>query len=244
MKIHLLSDLHNEFDVYQPTQLDADVVVLAGDIDVKQRAIAWAKTKFSCPVLYIPGNHEFYRGQLGNTLQKLRALQDEQVRVLDCDEIVLHGVRFLGATGWADYKALGDPTTAARAAQSSMTDFKQIRTASYQRVRPSDFADLALKAYAWLDEKLKSPFSGPTVVITHHAPSMRSHDGNPHAGNALDAAYANSWESLLHPPVCAWLHGHIHTAVDYEINNVRVVANPRGYPAEQTGFDPLLLIEV
>lgn len=244
MKIHLLSDLHNEFDVYDPAQLDADVVVLAGDIDVKQRAIAWAKQRFKCPVLYVPGNHEFYRGQLGNTLQKLRALQDGQVHVLDCDEIVLGGVRFLGATGWADYKALGAPATAARVAQSSMTDFKQIRTSSYQRVRPSDFADLALTAYAWLEEKLTTPFAGPTVVITHNAPSLRSLEGNPHAGGPLDAAYANNWESLLRSPVTLWLHGHIHTAVDYEINNVRVMANPRGYPAEETGFNPLLLIEV
>lgn len=244
MKIHLLSDLHNEFDVYQPTQLDADVVVLAGDIDVKQRAIAWAKENFTCPVLYIPGNHEFYRGQLGNTLQKLRALQDDQVRVLDCNEVVLNGVRFLGATGWADYKALGDPATAARVAQSSMTDFKQIRTASYQRVRPNDFANLAFNTHAWLEEKLQSPFSGPTVVITHHAPSLRSLEGNSHVGGPLDAAYANNWETLLQPAVCAWLHGHIHTAVDYEVNSVRVIANPRGYPGEDTGFNPELLIEL
>lgn len=244
MKIHLLSDLHNEFDVYQPPQLDADVVVLAGDIDVKQRAIAWAKENFTCPVLYIPGNHEFYRGQLGNTLQKLRALQDDQVRVLDCNEVVLNGVRFLGTTGWADYKALGDPATAARVAQSSMTDFKQIRTASYQRVRPNEFANLAFEAHAWLEKKLKSPFSGPTIVITHHAPSLRSLEGNPHAGGPLDAAYANDWETLLQPAVCAWLHGHIHTAVDYEVNGVRVIANPRGYPGEDTGFNPELLIEL
>lgn len=244
MKINLLSDLHNEFEVYEPAKLDADVVVLAGDIDVKQRAIAWARQHFKCPVLYVPGNHEFYRGQLGNTLQKLRALQGDIVHVLDCDEIVLDGVRFLGATGWTDYKALGDPATAARAAQNSMTDFKQIRTANYHRVRPNDFADLAFAAYAWLEEKLSSHFAGPTVVITHHAPSTRSLEGNPHAGSPLDAAYANDWNSLLRPPVTIWLHGHIHTAVDYQINDVRVVANPRGYPSEKTGFDPQLLIEV
>ncbi|KXG14937.1 cyclic 3',5'-adenosine monophosphate phosphodiesterase [Pseudomonas aeruginosa] len=244
MKLHLLSDLHNEFDVYQPEQLDADVVVLAGDIDVKQRAIAWAKAKFSCPVIYVPGNHEYYRGQLGNTLQKLRSLQDNQVHVLDCNEVVLDGVRFLGATGWTDYKALGDPAAAARIAQGSMADFKQIRTGSYQRVRPSDFANLALMAYAWLEEKLSTHFAGPTVVVTHHAPSMRSLEGNPHAGSALDAAFANSWDTLLQRSATVWLHGHVHNAVRYEANGVRVIANPRGYPGEATGFDPRLLIEL
>jgi len=244
MKLHLLSDLHNEFDVYRPEQLDADVVVLAGDIDVKQRAIAWAKERFSCPVIYVPGNHEYYRGQLGNTLQKLRALQDNQVHVLDCDEVVLDGVRFLGATGWADYKALGDPATAAREAQNSMTDYKQIRTASYQRARPSDFADLALQTYAWLEERLSVPFDGQTVVITHNAPSLKSLEGHPLAGGALDASFANQWGALVRTPASLWIHGHIHMAKDYYENGVRIVCNPRGYPGEATGFDPKLLIEI
>lgn len=34
MRIHLLSDLHNEFDTYIPSVVDADIVILAGDIDV------------------------------------------------------------------------------------------------------------------------------------------------------------------------------------------------------------------
>lgn len=51
MRIHLLSDLHNEFRVFTPQALDADVVILAGDIDVKTRGVAWAKQTFSGPVL-------------------------------------------------------------------------------------------------------------------------------------------------------------------------------------------------
>lgn len=244
MKIHLLSDLHNEFRTYQPRNLDADVIVLAGDIDLKQRAAAWAKEHFKVPVLYVPGNHEFYKGQLVNSLVKLRALEDDQFRVLDCDETVISGVRFLGATAWTDYKAYGDPAEAARVARGHMNDFSQIRTPRYQQVRPSDFANLAIEAHAWLSKKLAEPFSGPTVVITHHAPSLLSLRDDSHRRGPLDAAYANSWEDLLRPPVSLWLHGHIHTAADYEINGVRVVCNPRGYPGEHTRFDPELLINL
>lgn len=61
MRIHLLSDLHNEFDLFEPEVRDADVVILAGDINVKTRGVEWAKNTFTCPVLYVPGNHEFYR---------------------------------------------------------------------------------------------------------------------------------------------------------------------------------------
>lgn len=51
MRIHLLSDLHNEFDLFEPEVRDADVVILAGDINVKTRGVEWAKNTFTCPVL-------------------------------------------------------------------------------------------------------------------------------------------------------------------------------------------------
>ena len=33
MKILILSDLHNEFTIFKPVKTEADVIVLAGDID-------------------------------------------------------------------------------------------------------------------------------------------------------------------------------------------------------------------
>ena len=37
MKLHILSDLHSEFAGFTPPEIDADVVVLAGDIGVGRR---------------------------------------------------------------------------------------------------------------------------------------------------------------------------------------------------------------
>lgn len=120
MRIHLLSDLHNEFDPFTPEPLDCDVVILAGDIDLKARGVEWAKQSFSGPVLYVPGNHEFYGGHLAHTLEKLRAAQDDRVRVLDRDEVILAGVRFLGAIMWTDFAATGNPHIAAFSAQNAL----------------------------------------------------------------------------------------------------------------------------
>lgn len=71
MRIHVLSDLHNEIDSFVPRVHDADVVILAGDIDVKARGVEWARSAFTCPVLYVPGNHELYSGHLTRTLMKM-----------------------------------------------------------------------------------------------------------------------------------------------------------------------------
>lgn len=245
MRIHLLSDLHNEFNPFAPEPLDCDVVILAGDIDVKARAVEWAKKSFSGPVLYVPGNHEFYGGHLTHTLQKLRAAQDDRVRVLDRDEVILAGVRFLGATMWTDFAATGNPPMACISAQNALNDFRQIRTESYRRILPVDLVAQSVQTKDWLRMKLSEPFDGPTVVITHHAPTLRSLQDSPHAGTHMDAAYANRWEGLMGSKQMAlWVHGHSHTAVDYDVAGTRVVCNPRGYPGEETGFRPDLIIDL
>lgn len=247
MRVHLLSDLHNEFDTYIPRGVDADVVILAGDIDVKTRGISWAMRAFPCPVLYVPGNHEYYGGHLLGTLAKMRgSCAASHVQVRDRDAVEIGGVRFLGATAWTDFSATGNTPLASITAQSSMNDYRLIRTGeNYRRIKPSDLAAEAHRTREWLLSKLAEPFSGPTVVITHHAPLLRSLAGSPYAGGHLDAAYANDWIDLLgEDRVALWVHGHSHTSVDYHEAGTRIVCNPRGYPGECTGFDPHLIINL
>ncbi len=245
MRIHPLSDLHNEFNPFTPEVTDADVVILAGDIDLGTRGIEWARKTFDCPVLYVPGNHEFYRGHLTETLESMRAAGDERVHVLDRDEVVIGGVRFLGATMWTDFAATGNPPMAALSAQQALNDFRQIRTESYRRICPADLIKQAEMTRTWLRSKLAESYGGPTVVITHHAPTLRSLEESPHAGGLLDAAFANAWEYLMGADrVALWVHGHTHTSVDFEMAGTRVVSNQRGYPGEESGFQPSLVIDL
>lgn len=248
MRIHLLSDVHNEFGrPYEPQVLDADVTVLAGDIDVKGRGVPWAEKTFSGCVLYIPGNHEFYGGNLQRTLAKMRAAGNTRVKVLDRDEVVIDGVRFLGAIGWTDFKATGNQPLAAWDARMKMNDYKKIRhKESFSRWTPEASRDEALNTFYWLREKLAEPFAGKTVVITHHAPSPLSIEGHPDAGSHLDASYVNRWEdAFFGEGLDLWLHGHTHHPVDYTVMGTRVVSNPRGYPFQALpGFNPELILVI
>ncbi len=84
MKIAIYSDLHNEFSEFEPPQLDVDLVVLAGDISVRGKGVTWANAKFDCPVIYVPGNHEYYKGgHLDRTLDKMKMAAEEHVHVLE-----------------------------------------------------------------------------------------------------------------------------------------------------------------
>ncbi|MFI8384924.1 metallophosphoesterase family protein [Pseudomonas sp. NPDC079086] len=247
MRIHLLSDLHNEHDAYKPQYHDADIVILAGDIDVKARGVEWAKKAFQCPVLYVLGNNEYYGGHMPSTLEKMRSAGlGSHVQVLERDAVIISGTRFLGATMWTDFSATGNKPLASITAQSMMNYYRQIRAGEhYRRIKPGDFADKALKTRSWLQSKLAEPFPGQTVVITHHAPLMRSLAENPHSGGHLDAAYANEWIDLMGGDrVALWVHGHSHTTVDYHEAGTRIVCNPRGYPGERTGFNPQLIINL
>jgi Icc-related predicted phosphoesterase len=236
MKIRVLSDLHLEFSPRHPPlmlpEVDADVVVLAGDIDNGTRAIDWAERTFpDTPVLYVPGNHEYYDGEIGEVRAALRAraAQSPNVRVLDNDELVLDGVRFLGSTLWTDFELFGRENMRAAIEDSLrfVVDFRAIRHGPSGRLTPEHTLAFHRAARAFLQERLTAVFPGPTVVITHHAP----HPGSVHPrwrSHLSSAAFVSDLTPLLDTPRL-WIHGHTHDSFDYEAAGTRIVANPMGY---------------
>ena len=252
MKIHILSDLHLGFSGFEQPRTDADVVVLAGDIARPRAAAEWA-LGFDRPVLYVPGNHEFYGGTLQGTIDELsRLLAGSHVELLDDTEVVMGGVRFLGSILWTDFRVCGEGEAQAAAmaeAQRLMRDFSRIgNDATGGPFTPQDAAARFAQHAAWLQSRLAAPHAGPTVVVTHHAPAR----GSIHprfAGSLLNAGFVSDAERLLGADrVQLWIHGHTHDSFDYAVNGTRVVCNPRGYAKdgvpENARFDPQLIVEV
>ena len=253
MKLHILSDLHLGFCGFDPPKNDADVVVLAGDIARPREALAWAR-QFDKPVLYVAGNHEFYGSSLEGVARELeRQSVGTCIRVLDNTEIVIARVRFLGTTLWTDFELFGDGENRAAAmteAQHLMRDFSRIRISETEdRVfSPADSVALFERDARWLDERLAAKHDGPTVVITHHAPTPQSVHPR-FAKSLLSACFVSDAQRLLGGDrVQLWIHGHTHDSFDYFVNGTRVVCNPRGYAKdgvnENGRFDPHLTIEV
>lgn len=248
MRIRVYSDLHLEFGPFDsPASDDVDVVILAGDIDVKGRGVAFAK-RFPWPVVYVAGNHEYYGGAIPRLTEKLKeAAVGSNVHVLDCDAVIIGGTRFLGASLWTDWRGNGsvEPTVAMEHARAGMSDYKKIRVSpAFSRLRPIDTLKWHARARAWLAGQLEQPHEGPTVVVTHHAPTLRGCKPED-ACTPFLGAYASDLELLMGPKVDAWVFGHTHLAFDERINGTRAVSNPRGYVGELVeGFRPDFTLEV
>lgn len=258
MRLLVLSDIHVEiwgetlplFDIPVST---VDLVILAGDIHTKSRAPAWAAKVFKdLPVLYVAGNHEFYGQTIEKTGDAIRreCQKYNTITYLDCSEYLSNGVRFLGTTLWTDFLLFGVEQRYASMleAQSLMNDYRRIRIAEhgYKRLSPQDTQILNSRHRAWLEKKLSEQFDGPTVVITHMAPSMHSIPAE-YIKDRLSAAYASSLDNIV-AKADIWIHGHTHTSVDYELNGCRIIANPLGYPnrgvPENKNFDPCFIVQV
>jgi predicted phosphodiesterase len=261
MKLFLTSDIHTEhahvrFDPgvnYRSLRfdhpLDADVVVLAGDIGEKTQGLEWARHRFANKeIVYVAGNHEYYESDLSVMSDMKRKAHELGIHLLDNDAVVIKGVRFLGTTLWTDFNRYC--RISVDRAERMMRDYEYIRCVEWwqnQRNReqavelmapdslfgfePEFFSPtvaylLHKAAIRWLKQQLATPHDGQTVVVTHHSPSFRSSPGK-------DPAYASDLDDFIAAQcdqIDLWCHGHIHQPVDYEIAGVRIVSNPRGYP--------------
>lgn len=244
MKLNILSDLHLSCGTLEMPCNDADVVILAGDIARPKEAVSWA-LGFARPVLYVAGNHEFYGGSIAGASEELKKLcTGTNVQVLDKDQLIIEGVRFLGTTLWTDFMLWSDSEERSLAmleAQRFMRDFSRIQVGGPvpRLFTPDDCAALCRADAQWLESRLSEPHAGPTVVITHHAPSRQSIHSR-FAGSPLNGCFVSDLQHLVDGQRAQlWVHGHTHDSFDYMLHGTRVVCNPRGYSKDGVNENPL-----
>ena len=236
-----------------------DVAVFAGDVDGSpERAIhrlAHAPGLVGCPIVYVPGNHEFYRGCFEERLAAGKAAcAGTDVHMLDRDTVVLAGVRFVGAILWTDYRLSGDVDLAMDVCRRGMNDHRLIQVGppgSRRLFRPEDAVALHARDRAFIEAELAITFEGPTVVVTHHG----SHPGSVATRYARDPAtpgfVSDLGDVIRRGRPEMWIHGHVHDGFDYRVGVTRLLANPKGYGPKRHGqspenrkFDPGLVVEV
>ena len=269
MKIQIFSDLHAGVAPLKPVMIgpDVDIAVVAGDVaeGAENSFVALRKiVPERIPIIFVMGNHEYYRRFLGEELAFARAIAPSlNVFLLENDTVVIDGVvRFAGASLWTDYRMFGDSNAPAamHAARFGMNDHRLIgwKREPWARFRPQEAALLHAASRSFFAETFASPFDGITVAISHHAPEIGSVPVR-YANDILSAAFASTTLSELNSALDRvgeaspapfgkspdfWIHGHIHDSADYRVGATRVIANPHGYGRENPKFDPAFTIEV
>jgi len=127
-----------------------------------------------------------------------------------------------------------------------MEDFKSIRAGTINRLSPDDTINFFNESLFWLKSELSKNHDLKTVVVTHHAPSLKSIEEQ-YRGQSLSAAYASDLDDVVAGSgAVLWIHGHTHSSADYLLGNTRVVCNPRGYAPHDLNhwFKDDLVIEI
>lgn len=254
-KLWVISDFQGDINgavgFFNPDDVpDADVLVVAGDFcpPLHRSVLALAKMSFRMPVVYVPGNRDYYttntiEAELEFARQAARTAQGKGLHVLSDETVVLAGTRFVGATLWTDLSFNGGPEAAAL---RRMNDFRMIRT-DQGAFTPEEYRRRHMVSRRFIEDTLAVPFEGPTVVVSHHSPHANS-VGERFADNVdgANALFHTDLTEILegHDAPEMWIHGATHVGVDYGVGDTRVLSNPLGYGRgeENPKFIPDLVV--
>lgn len=231
MNIQIMSDLHFEFhrdggksflDSLDTEEID--LLIIAGDLSASDelwQAIQLVCSKYLVNILYVPGNHEYYKSSFETIDSMLLKMSYDNFKILNPGLVEYEGQRFLGSTLWFpfDYRTIGY--------EMSLNDFIHIE----------DFRKHVYHKNGEMVRFFQENLKEGDIVITHHAPSFMS-VGAQYKTSPLNAFFVCDMEKLiLERKPKLWIHGHMHDSKNYMIGETRVVCNPFGYACRDENPD-------
>lgn len=258
MKFRIISDLHIDINAHYEDdnmlKFDPDAFYLiAGDTSGSYTITSNFIENHINQGVFILGNHEGYEADRErhidtnltkeNIADKLSrdfpltskvSFLENQYKEIGEDIIVV------GCTLYTDFRLYEDfdydQTYAMKYAHNRMNDFRYVYTykntrRTYRLVTPSDYVNYFNTSLNFIEETCNKFPDKKIVVVTHHAPSMRSIRGR-YVTDLLSAAYASPLEDFIkaHDNIKLWVHGHIHSVAEYKFRNrAQVISCPFGY---------------
>jgi predicted phosphodiesterase len=239
MKISYASDIHLEFGGFKISNLETDLIVLAGDISTinKSQILENLIVELSefAPIVFVPGNHDYYNNQNGLNHAKYSLMNLEyhlnslhlKNKVDICykaKKLKINDIDFIGCTLWTDLNK-NNPMDR-RLSFQSMNDYGQINMTVDEWIIENN------NHFNFIKENYNP--NNKTVLITHHLPTEQA-IGEFYKNDPLNFSFCNTKldEILIDANEKLYcIHGHSHSQLDeyYQFNdNVRLLRNPRGY---------------
>ena len=268
MRAWIISDMHaTQADMTAEIDIPpADVCLCAGDVSGSPTyGLELLKRKIAptIPVVLVLGNHDYYGNTIGGALTEAREGCDgHNIHILENETLVIDHIRIIGATLWTDYQIpwsaedeLPLPERAHAAVyfcRREMLDFREIygsppfREGMPRLIASREIIARHVESKGFISNEMAKPWTGKTIVMTHHAPSPRSLLKQ-YLGRAANAAFASDLTDVIQrgrPDI--WVHGHIHQFHDYIEGDTRVICHPLGYRHErgENGYRPGFVVEL
>jgi predicted phosphohydrolase len=147
------------------TRPGVDVLVLAGDITMARHyedlaSVFKPLARKYRHILYVPGNHEYYKSSPSEVARNLAKLTKEfpEVVMPENDTVVIAGQRFIAGTMWFRPDPTAEPN------KRFMHDFSLIQ----------DFEPWVYEQNAAFEKVPATHVEADDVVVTHHLPAFDS----------------------------------------------------------------------
>lgn len=219
---------------------EADVFVVGGDFypDLLKSVGALARLSETVPVVYAPGNIDFYsRTPMEELLAEAKTLADKigNMHVLYNQSVEIGGTRFLGATLWTRIsEELAD------FGPKLSNDFRAINTVSglWNVERQNIEHDLTAD---FLESELSLYRDQPSVVVTHNIPHPSVNDpkyANPrYRDQSMNFLFVADMEWLTSSDIAPdfWVAGTNIFTGENTLGRTTVVSNGLGHPSLKEG---------
>ena len=222
-----------------------DVLIIAGDIghynEHNIEVLKIIQKEFYTHIICVLGNHDYYlvdseskyafENDSFKRVADMRKLinQEENMYCLDSEVIEIEGIRFGGVDSWYDegyvkrYYPQFDSNHINVLWNGSINDSRLIKGIS----RFDDITKLEML-------KLENIYKNCDIMITHVNPSIdEEHINEKYHNSPINTFFTfDGCKFYKDGSMKYWVFGHTHDEIEYEIEDVKFLCNPLGYPNE------------
>jgi 3',5'-cyclic AMP phosphodiesterase CpdA len=235
MKIQYASDLHLEFPAnstflkLNPLQPIGDILILGGDVVPFQLMKQYKDFFKFCSehfevTYWIPGNHEYYYGELGNRIGSFKEDIFSNVHLVN-NYWAHHGNAHL------IFSTLWTPISNDKAwhAQNGLNDYRLIKDAAevFSTARSTKLFE---ENIAFIKEAVSNIQREKCVVLTHHVPTFQ-HYPEEYRDSVINEAFAVDLDHYIEESgIDYWIFGHHHRNMPaFKIGDTQLLTNQLGY---------------
>lgn len=233
MKIQIASDLHIDYknnsidiDPFKYIEPEGDILILAGDIGsfykITQLKVFLQKlSRCFEHIIYIPGNHEYYRVYNSPpktmdellTLFILRTKLIRNLHILNRSCVKFGHIIIAGCTLWSK---IGIPLPKYQVKIHGMDTKKYTE----EHIKDLYFIKDTMDACDY--------YGFHTIVVTHHCPTFDLMETKYTKAKNNSLYFSNLNKFIEKSNVQTWIYGHTHLNKNILIGNTNIICNQKG----------------